>query len=107
MYHFMSGTRVVAYAWNADIVCVPCVTERLAATLRDEVGEAGGLTAERLDELGADELRELYCELILEKPVSAIDELDTGEMPQPVFASDEGGLEDSCGSCLERISDTL
>lgn len=104
MSYYRKSTEVVACAWNADLVCVPCVRKRLSATLRAEL-RARHTTSQGLDDLDLEELSALYAQVVLGHD-GPLGDLDTAVFPQPVFANDYGD-EDSCGDCLTRIEDTL
>lgn len=104
MSYYQKSTEVVAYAWNADLVCVPCVRKRLSAVLRTS-NRVSQRTIGTLDDLDLEELSALYARVELGHD-GPLGDLDTAVFPQPVFANDYGD-EDSCGDCLTRIEDTL
>lgn len=105
MRYLRKSTDVVAYAWNADTVCVPCTQAGLIYLLGVS-GRISGGTRAKLFDLSLEELSEAYARIVLGRS-GPLSELDTNEFPQPMFADQDGVDQDSCGRCLMKIKDTL
>lgn len=93
-------TDVVAYAWNAAIVCRDCTRKGLLSF--DEVTVRDRENAPQDVEL----VREFVGSLVFHLPPERLGDLDTNEFPYPVTAGEDGADEESCNNCLQRIKDT-
>lgn len=101
MKYFQRSTDIVAFAWNAAVVCPGCVREALTNEL-EASALVSGRTAYGLSALDLGELSELYARVILGQ-MGPLGDLDTADFPQPIFADQQA--DDSCDRCLIRIED--
>ena len=97
-YYLQPTTDVVAYAWNAAMVCVPCTRVGLLSYAKVQ-----GVKIPK--DADTAEVREIVGAVLGYLP-DQLGLLDTNEFPQPVTAGEEGIDEDSCDNCLIRIKDT-
>lgn len=98
--YLQPSTDVVSYAWNAAIVCVPCVDEAMNS-LSGHMG-----LFENPEDVPVEEKLAAYALAEYGASPDQMGDLDTNDFPQPVTAGDEGADDDSCDRCLKRIKDT-
>lgn len=97
-FYHQPTTDIVAYAWNAAMVCVPCTRIGLLSFT-----EVQGVKIDK--DAPTDEVREIVGSVLGYLP-DQLGLLDTSEFPQPVTAGEEGINDDSCDRCSLRIRDT-
>lgn len=88
-----NATDIVAYAYQADLWCLPCI-RRVAAN----VNEANGRAA---DYVPLDTLLERWAEI--EGWDIANEDIDTEDYPWPVFGDQLHREGDTCGNCHDEL----
>lgn len=91
----MLSTDIVAYVFNADIYCPPCVIEALISAGIASPGARGMAVEDALDQIAGANAIDRYAEATY----------DSGEFPKVVFAGDGPAICGGCGAAVVELDD--